>query len=158
MTTGRNQNVPRTVAAFPHAYLMGALNLGVTADDLDPAFLQQAVVDPLKIFDLIVFRLDQSIPIQTGALNCPAVAAGVFEVASVGAPVHEQLLRDAPSDDTGSAEAAFLDQGNLRAVASRASARRNAATAAADGEEVEVELGHGRKLTARPAPHYAPSL
>ena len=58
------------------------------------------------------------------------------------AAYHISFLGTQPTFDAGSAEAPVLDDGGARAVARGADRRRNAAAAAADGEEVETMLRH----------------
>src|SRR6478736_1787355 len=70
----------------------------------------------------------------------PAEALGDLEVFAQVRGVGEELFRNAADVDAGAAEAAGFGDRHLRAVARADAARAHAPRAAADGEEVEVEL------------------
>ena len=106
--------------------------------------LDEAAVDALQPLDLAVLVGLQRRPVEAGALDGPAVALRVLEVVAEAAGVDEQLLGYAAADRAGAAEAVLLGNGHLGAVARRDAPGAHAARSAADDEEVEVVVAHGK--------------
>ena len=117
--------------------------LGPLHDDLDAGLGHVLVIDTFEAGDLLVLVGDQHVPVEFRARHRPAEAAGILEILDVMAGIDEQLLGDAAADHAGAAEAIFLGDGDLGAMAGGQTAGPHAAGAAADDEEiVVVGTGH----------------
>ena len=111
---------------------------GPLHDDLDAGLGDVLVIEPFEARDLLVLVGDQHVPVEFRPRHRPAEAAGILEILDIVAGIDEQLLGDAAADHAGAAEAVFLGDGDLGAVAGRQPAGAHAARAAADDEEIVV--------------------
>jgi hypothetical protein len=107
--------------------------------DLDACIDQDPLVNRVEARDFPVLVLEQRRPMEARLAGCPAVRPGDLELLAEMRGVGKELLRDAADVDAGAAEAAFLGDRYLGAVAGGNAAGTDAARAAADGEKVVIE-------------------
>ena len=120
----------------------GIDQLGAGLHGCDAGPLQAGAVEALEPRDLGVLVGDQRRPVERALLEAPAEPCRVLELVAEAAGVDQQLLGHAAADHAGAAEAVLLGDGHLGAVAGRNARRAHPAGAAADDEQVVVELAH----------------
>src|SRR5690606_33151530 len=108
-----------------------------------------AGVDLLEPVELAVLAVDQLGPVELGLAQLPAEAGRVGEVLGVRSAVDQQLLGHAASQHAGTSDPLDFTDGDPGTVFAGPAARGHATGACADGEEIEVELGHRRTLENR---------
>src|SRR6185437_9046148 len=115
-------------------------------DQGDAGIFEHLAVDALKPIDLLVLGGDQTRPVMHRRRHRPAICLGVGEGVGELRAIDQELLRHAAADDAGAADAALLADADACAVAAGAARRGDAARACADGEHVEIILGHEAPL------------
>mmetsp|Transcript_50845 Transcript_50845/g.148145 ORF Transcript_50845/g.148145 Transcript_50845/m.148145 type:complete len:348 (-) Transcript_50845:21-1064(-) len=146
-------NIPRGEPLAVDLDGVGVDDLRVALVEVHACAVEETLVDAVEPRDLGVLSLDQLVPIQCGlgaGWELPAIALGILDVLVEVTAEDEQLLRHAPADDTSAAEAAGvvlradklewqLGYSHLGAVLGGRPARApDAATAAADGEQIVI--------------------
>ena len=147
-------------AGFRELHRVGADDRRALLDQLDAHFAERRQVRGLEARNLLVLSCDQRRPIEGWLSDRPAEAAGVLEVVGEAAGIDEQLLGHAAADDAGAADAIFLGDGDLGAVAGRDATRAYAARAGTDHEQIVVEFSHTCVAASErhtPSPSSAPS-
>src|SRR5262249_35479820 len=141
---GGHQDVARRVAPAAHLDGVGLDDAGPPLDQRDPGVAKQAQVDAVEPVELPVLGRDEAGPIEAGLpREAPAEAGGVGEVVVEVGSVDQELLGDAAAEHAGAAHPDLLADGHAGAVRAGAAAGGDAAGSGADGEQVEVVLGHG---------------
>src|SRR5690606_21349256 len=92
--------------------------------------------------DLAILVADQGRPVEVRLADVPAVTGRVLEMLGKLRGIDEQFLRHAAADDAGAAEAMLLGDRHAQALRCSKAAGTDAAGAAADDEEVVVEICH----------------
>ena len=109
--------------------------LGAGADEILPI----GVAEPA---DLLVLGADEGGPVERGLADPPTETRRVAEVVGEAAGVDVKLLRHAAPDDARAADAAFLGDERLGAMAGGDARRPHAARSCADDKKIDVE-SHG---------------
>ncbi len=142
-SAGRDQNMRRPDAiAVRHLHGVGIGQRGAVLDDFDAGLRQERAIGRLQPRDLLVLVGDQRRPVERGVRHGPAEAGGILEFAVEARGIDQKLLRHAAADDAGAAEAIFLRQHHARAVLRGNARGAHAARAAADDEQIDVEIRH----------------
>ena len=115
---------------------------GAVKDDAHAGLLQRPRIDAVQSIDLAPDIADQRRPVEAQALAGPAEIARIGKGVAIAAAIDEEFLRHAAADHAGAADAIFLGDGHLGAELCREPAGAHAAGAAADHEQVVVEIIH----------------
>ena len=142
---GRDQDGagPNARPGLGDPHRMRVLDHGAAVEDLDPAAHEVRAVDVLEPRDLGVLVADQRRPVEARLGHAPAETGRVLELVLVAARIDEQLLRHAAADHAGAAHAVLFGEHHGRAVAGGDAGGADAPRAAADHEEIDIEIAHG---------------
>src|SRR5262249_39821270 len=139
-----DQDVAGRVALRSDLDGVGVGDARASLDQRYAGVAEEADVDPVEPVELTILGGDEAPPVERGGPgDGPAEPLGVGEVVVEVGPVAQELLRDAPAQPAGAADAPLLADGDARAVRAGPPARGDAARSGADGEQVEVVHGHG---------------
>ena len=140
---GRDQDMGRPDAiAAGHLHGVGIGQRGAVLDDFDAGLFQERAVGRFQPPDLLVFVGDQRRPVERGVRHGPAEARGILEFAVEARGIDQKLFRHAAADHAGAAEAVFLRQHDAGAMLRGNARGAHAARAAADDEQIDVEIRH----------------
>ena len=155
---GRDQDVFRAhapaVGEQPHGVRI--LQHGAALDDRDVGARQVRRVGGFQPRDFLVLVGDQRRPVEGGRRHGPAVARRILEFVGKARGVDQQLLRHAAADHAGAADAIFLRQHHARAVTRGDARGAHAARAAADDEQIGIEVGHAASWRLARSRDYGP--
>ena len=129
----------------------GSSNTARVLTTCAPDLLDVGGVDALEPGDLLVLVGDQRLPVELDVADGPAETGGVLDLLMDVRAEHEQLFRHAAADHAGAAHPVFFGDHDLGAMAGRDAGGADAARAASDDEEIDVEFSHGSPAVPRMA-------
>ena len=125
---------------------VGVDEFGAGVEDLGTGVLEPLAVETLQPGDFAVLVGDQRLPVERRLGDRPAVAGRILEMLRKLRCVDEQLLRHAAADHARAAVTKLLGNRDLLSERRGHPARTYAARAAADHEQVVVEIRHVASL------------
>ncbi len=123
--------------ALDQTHFMRSDDFGALFENLDPGLVEVGLVDVGKAGDFAFLGGDQLAPVEFRRFwQAPTKSLGVGEILGETRGIDIKLFRHAAANDAGSADAEFLGDHGLGAMARRDARGAHAARTGADDEEI----------------------